>query len=255
MRIRKIIAIDEEKCNGCGQCIPACPEGALAIVDGKARLVKESYCDGLGACIGGCPQGALRIVEREAEDYDPQAVTAHLSRQSSESASRHPVTRECPADPAEGIWGCPEASWTPEEAPASTLRQWPVKLYLVSPDAPFLRSADLLVVADCVPVAYAGFHRDLLKGRAVVMGCPKLDDAAAYRQKLAGIIAKAAPARILVAYMEVGCCFGLVHLVRQAVAAAGKEVSVETVMIGIQGEVLERGTVYPARPKEDLSTV
>jgi Fe-S-cluster-containing hydrogenase component 2 len=252
MATRKIIKIDQEKCDGCGLCLPACPEGALAVVDGKARLVKESYCDGLGACLGECPKGALTIEEREAEEYDAEGVIAHLRERSPELLVRHlehlrAHGLEAPGpQPATITCSCQETSWTPEEAPDTVLRQWPVQLHLVSPAAPYFQDAELLVAADCVPVAYAGFHRDFLRGRAVVVGCPKFDDVAAYREKLRRIFLEARPRAVLVAYMEVTCCYGLVHLVREALAAAGREIPVETAMVGIRGEVKERGAAAPA---------
>jgi len=266
MPTRKIITIDEEKCDGCGLCLPACPEGALAVVDGKARLVKESYCDGLGACLGECPKGALTIEEREAEAYDAEGVIAHLRRQSPELLARHlehlrAHGLEAPEPlPAGGLTcSCQELAWAAAEAPESAassgadapelpseLRQWPVQLHLVSPAAPYFKDAELLVAADCVPVACAGFHRDFLRGRAVVIGCPKFDDVAAYREKLRRIFLEARPRAVLVTYMEVPCCYGLVHLVKEALAAAGGEIPVETAVVGIRGAVREWRREAPA---------
>ncbi|MBC7104384.1 MAG: 4Fe-4S binding protein [Firmicutes bacterium] len=269
MATRKIIKIDEEKCDGCGLCLPACPEGALAVVDGKARLVKESYCDGLGACLGECPKGALTIEEREAEEYDAEGVIAHLRRQSPELLARHlehlrahGLEAPAAAGPESGggiTCSCQELAWGPAEVPEeagsreagrgdvrSELRQWPVQLHLVSPAAPYFKNADLLVAADCVPVACAGFHRDFLRGRAVVVGCPKFDDVTAYREKLRRIFLEARPRSVLVAYMEVPCCYGLVYLVKEALAAAGRDLPVERVVIGVKGEVKERRREEPA---------
>ncbi len=213
---RQIISIDEPLCNGCGSCVPSCVEGALQIVNGKARLIKESFCDGLGACLGECPQGALTIVEIEADAYDERQVPAH----------------PCP--------GVRLAQWEVEErfvAPAgrgrSELRQWPVQLHLLPVQAPFFENADLLLVADCVPFAYANFHEDFVRGHAVAMGCPKLDDARAYVDKVTQILLRSNVKSLKVAYMEVPCCRGLVQIALQALAASGKEIPFETEMITI----------------------
>lgn len=235
--IREIVKIDEEKCNGCGLCVPACAEGAIRIVDGKARLLADNLCDGLGACLGHCPQDAILIEKRAADGFDEEAVEEHL-KSSGRAAGAHP-------EPAHG--GCPSArlmSFDRPSAPAeessvrtSELRQWPLQMHLVPPTAPFLRDADLLLVADCVPYAYADFHRDFLQGRALLIGCPKLDDGQAYLQKLTAILSRNDIRRLTVLHMEVPCCSGLIMLARQAIAASGKNVPLETVRIGIQGEV------------------
>lgn len=192
--LRKIVKIDEAKCDGCGECVPSCAEGAIAIVDGKARLLGDVLCDGLGACLGECPQGAITVVEREAAAF---------------SAS----TNE------------------------SRLGQWPVQLQLVQPGAPFFKGADLLVAADCVPFAYAGFHDQFLDGRAVVVGCPKLDDVAPYAGKLAAIIAVGGVKSVTVVRMEVPCCSGISRLAREAIAAAGREVNFRDVVVGTDGQL------------------
>lgn len=235
--IREIVKIDEEKCNGCGLCVPACAEGAIRIVDGKARLLADNLCDGLGACLGHCPQDAILIEKRAADGFDEEAVEEHL-KSSGRAAAAHP-------EPAHG--GCPSArlmSFDRPSAPAeessvrtSELRQWPLQMHLVPPTAPFLRDADLLLVADCVPFAYADFHRDFLQGRALLIGCPKLDDGQAYLQKLTAILSRNDIRRLTVLHMEVPCCSGLIMLARQAIASSGKNVPLETVRIGIQGEV------------------
>ena len=216
--LRTIIRIDEEKCNGCGQCVEACAEGALQLVEGKARLVSESYCDGLGACIGECPQGAISFERRVAEDFDERAVEAHLRRNAGQFQAARGAGRSA--------------------GQASALGQWPVQLALVPPTAPYFQGADLLVSANCVPFAYADCHADLLSGKAVVVGCPKLDDAEFYMQKLAAILSASDIRSITVAIMEVPCCRGLERIVRRAVAQAGKKVPIEVVTIGIQGEKL-----------------
>lgn len=237
---REIVRIDEEKCNGCGLCVPACAEGAIRIVDGKARLIADNLCDGLGACLGDCPMDAIFIETREADEFDEEAVEEHLSSQKEETDAVH----------ASSQGGCPSArlmtfdkeeSWPGEEAGSrqSQLRQWPVQMHLVPPSAPFLKDADLLLAADCVPFAYADFHRDFLQDKALLIGCPKLDDGQAYLQKLTTILQNNEIKRLTVLHMEVPCCSGLIAIARQAVAASGKDVPLETIRIGIQGECKE----------------
>lgn len=265
---RKIIRIDEDLCNGCGQCIPSCPEQAIQLVDtpdgSKARLVKEIYCDGLGACIGTCPTGALTIEEREAEPYDDEATIIRIQEVAPELLSTHikhlqEHTTEMAAQPGQPTpssqFVCPSATmlhWEKQEgeekksaeqtAPflPSELRQWPVQLHLVGPGAPYFKNADLFVVADCVPFAYADFHRTFLQGehRAIAVGCPKLDDTQAYLEKITQIITTAHPKSITVVNMEVPCCFGLFRIVQLAVEQSGRDVSVKTVTISIKGEQL-----------------
>jgi len=251
---RKMIRIDEEKCDGCGLCIPACPEGALQIIDGKARLVKESFCDGLGACMGDCPQGALTIEEKEVDEYDEEGVIAHIKEKSPELLEKHLAHLRAHADELPqhhshtGISSCPSAKmlqWedSGQAAPArervnSELRQWPIQLHLVPPHAPYLRNADLALVADCVPFAYGDFHRDFLKGKAVAIGCPKLDDLNAYIDKVAEILRVADIRSLKVVHMEVPCCHGLVHIAREALKRAGKDIPFDAVKIGVKGEVI-----------------
>jgi Pyruvate/2-oxoacid:ferredoxin oxidoreductase delta subunit len=231
---RQIVLIDEEKCNGCGQCAAACAEGAIQVIEGKARLVKEEYCDGLGACLGECPQDAIRIEERIAGAFDPEATEAHLRRLGRGPAPAH---QHAPA-------GCPSAaaqSFAPAAAArppgqASALAPWPVQLHLVPPAAPYFQGADLLVTADCVPFAYADYHADLLAGKAVVVGCPKLDDTASYLDKLTAIFSASDIRSITVAIMEVPCCRGLVQLVQRALAQSGKDLPVDVVTITVRGE-------------------
>ncbi len=230
--MRKIIEIDEERCDGCGECVPACAEGAIEVVDGKARVVAEKYCDGLGACMGECPNDALRIVEREAEDFDEAAVEAYLEEK--EKVSREPL-------PAAGCPGSLIQMSMPSDAEsgASNLTHWPVQIRLVQPRAPFLKGADLLVAADCTTVACANFHRDYLKGKVVLMGCPKFDDAEAYIQKFTDIFNQAAIKSITVLVMEVPCCSGLPAMIRRAMKAARKEIPMETLVISTRGGVLK----------------
>ena len=254
--IRKIIEIDEEKCDGCGLCAEACAEGAIRIVDGKARLVSESYCDGLGACIGECPRDAITIVEREAEAFDEAAVERHLAGSREESSPGHAAqgaagdtlacgcpgsaVRKLGGDEATGEATAGAVAGDAARAP-SRLRNWPVQLRLVPVNAPYLRGARLLLAADCVPFALAAFHDRLLAGKVLLVGCPKLDDAAFYRDKLAAILKENDVRDLTVAHMEVPCCSGLVNLARRAVELSGKPIPFSTVKVGIKGEILEVG--------------
>ncbi|OGC85111.1 MAG: hypothetical protein A2W07_00855 [candidate division Zixibacteria bacterium RBG_16_43_9] len=259
---RKIIQIDEEKCNGCGDCIPACPEQAIEIIQTpegpKARVVKEFYCDGLGACLGACPMDALTIEEREAELYDEEATIARIEEVAPEMLEKHlehlkEHAEELPEyhshEMPKGVTACPSAqvmSWDKEKKSAnykepsvipSELRGWPIQLHLVAPFAPYFKNADLLIVADCVPFAYANFHQDFLKDRAIAIGCPKLDDIEAYVEKITQILKVANPKSLKVIYMEVPCCFGLVHIVNQAVEKSKRKIQVERVVITIKGGI------------------
>jgi len=249
--IRKIVQIDENKCNGCGLCVPACAEGAIKIINGKAVLDADNLCDGLGACLGECPQDAIQIIERDADEFDEAAVEKHLQ------AIGRPVpphgqtpVAQVPASPMHHHGGgCPGSramSITPPTAPASTedlprqasqLRQWPVQLHLVPITAPYLQGADLLIAADCVPFAYANFHSDLLAGKVVLVGCPKLDDNQFYLQKLTDLFRSADIRSITVARMEVPCCGGITMVAKQALAASGKAIPYLEMVIGIDGTV------------------
>jgi ferredoxin len=301
--IREVIRIDEEKCDGCGLCIPGCPEGALQMIDGKARLVGDLFCDGLGACIGHCPRGAITIERREAEPYSERTVMERIVSQGENTVRAHlehlmehgrqdlveeaidylienDITvpagvRAAPA-PDEGIGsgrrgtavgpaaarhvaasgqtgvaecGCPGSrvidmneagehnlTGEPSISRPSRLRQWPVQIMLVPPFAPYLNDADLLIAADCVPFAHPDFHDDLLRGRALLVGCPKLDNAGYYVEKLTSIFEQNRIKSITVAHMEVPCCFGMMKIVTEAVAASGKSIPVEDVTIGIRGD-------------------
>jgi len=238
MVLRNIVKIDEQKCNGCGLCIPACAEGALQIIDGKARLVKDIYCDGLGACLGKCPQDAISIIQREAEEFDEKAAEEHAKATRKTEATPH-QQHACPSTQAM------QFKPSTDELPAairrsqkSQLSTWPVQLKLMPPNAPFLRNADLLIAADCVPFAYVDFHEDLLKSRVLAVGCPKLDDATLYRNKLAEIFRNAGIRSITVANMEVPCCFGLHRLVQEALELSGKKIPLRQVTVSIKGEKL-----------------
>ncbi len=257
--LREIVKIDEEKCDGCGLCVPACAEGAIKIVDGKARLLADNLCDGLGACLGHCPKDAILIEKRPAEAFDEEAVEEHLGREGKAPAPHAPAPAAhgggCPsaqvksfAPPAAG-GGCPSArvvhfgksagdaadSGSAQPRP-SELRQWPVQMHLVPPTAPFLKGADLLLAADCVPFAYADFHKDFLQGKALLIGCPKLDDGQAYLAKLTEMLKINDIQSLTVLHMEVPCCSGLVMIARQALAGSGREIPLKTVRIGVQGD-------------------
>jgi Pyruvate/2-oxoacid:ferredoxin oxidoreductase delta subunit len=244
---RKIIRIDEEKCDGCGLCVPSCAEGAIRIVEGKARLLAEKYCDGLGACLGECPRDALKVVDAEADPFDEEAA-----RENIRAGAGRPVPSVNTAGDETHPCGCPSTrmqAFAPQAAcdranvpvsqtasGVSTLTHWPVQIRLVPPTAPFLRGADLLVVADCTPVAYPRFHDDLLRGKTVLMGCPKFDDAEAYVDKFTAIFETAAIKSVTVVVMEVPCCQGLPVIVRKGMARAGKQIPIEVVVISVRGE-------------------
>jgi Pyruvate/2-oxoacid:ferredoxin oxidoreductase delta subunit len=247
MAIRKIVEIDEERCNGCGECIPSCAEGAIQLIEGKARLVKDIYCDGLGACLGTCPQDAITVTEREAEEFDEEAAMEHvrtLERQKevkARQAHAQDVHGGCPgAALMDFAAGQAESAGTEGVDTPSALRQWPVQLMLIPPGAPFLDGTDVLLAADCVPFAYAGFHGKLLAGKKLLVGCPKLDDASFYADKLAEILRQSDIRSLTIAHMEVPCCYGLVALAKRALAQSGKSIPVEDVTIAVQGEVLSR---------------
>ena len=287
--IREIVTIDEELCDGCGLCVPSCQEGALRIVDGKARLVADKYCDGMGACLGHCPRGAIKIEQREAEGFDESAVEQHLASDSEighacptptsiltdrRNGMGHPAGCPTPQREPHGLsavapqahhahrhgGGCPGSRFAQFErgidrqpssssdfnrvktdsAQPSELTHWPVQLRLLSPEAPVLARAKLLVAADCVPVAYAGFHRDFLRDHAVVIACPKLDDPGGYIEKLEAMIRNNELQEITVVHMEVPCCRGILSMVFEACQRAEAHVPLNDVVIGIRGEVLSR---------------
>ena len=256
--VRKIIEIDEELCDGCGNCVPSCAEGALQIIDGKARVIADLYCDGLGACLGECPMGALKIIEREADEFDEEAVEEFLAEQ---KQTEH--IQEAPAFSG----GCPSARLQSFDSPESTsapspcqaankpaafeetesaLSHWPVQIMLVPPTAPFLKGADLLVLADCVPVAFPTVHRDFLKGKAVMMGCPKFDDAQHYIEKFAQICKQSGIKSITALVMEVPCCSGLPMIVKKGMELSGVQIPMEEVVISTRGKILQRHQVQAA---------
>ena len=302
MSVRKIIEIDEDRCNGCGICIPNCPEGALQVIDGKARLVSDLFCDGLGACIGECPEGAIHVTEREADAYSETEVMKNIVRQGSNVIKAHlkhlrdhdeagllaeaekylednnivnPLKAEesggrlpcgCPGSKVmdlrkevkdndsictEPLLGVSSSAGTVSKVAQieellkqlkyekeSRLRQWPVQITLVPPNAPYLDGADILIAADCVPFAYPGFHGDLLEGRILLVGCPKLDDAGFYLEKITEILKSNNIKSITVAHMEVPCCSGMLRIVEQAVKNSGKDIPVNSIEIGIKGKII-----------------
>lgn len=244
--LRKIIEIDDQLCNGCGQCVPDCAEGALAIVNGKARMIAEKYCDGLGACLGACPTGALTIIERPADDFDEKAVEAlRRSKKQNTVTGRHQKTAGCPSSVLKSFQ--PQSPCQGANVPVmqavgvmSALSQWPVQIRLVPPTAPFLQNADLLIAADCVPVAHGDFHNGLLRGRKVMIGCPKFDDGESYVQKFTELFANTPLKSVTVAIMEVPCCGGLAAIVKKALRDSGADLQVELVVIGVQGGIIRR---------------
>ena len=248
MAKRKIVEIDEAKCDGCGLCVPGCAEGALQIVDGKARLVSEVYCDGLGACLGECPRGAIRMVEREAPDFDEAAVQRHLAALESPAPEPARPAPMCPGSRARSFAlplsgrnrarvSVASGAEATEAGPASALGHWPVQLRLIPPGAPFLQGAHLLLVADCVPVAMPDFQR-LLGGRAIALACPKLDDAREHTARLAAILAGSEVESVTVVHMEVPCCSGLQVIAQAAINASERQVPLKDITVSIRGEVL-----------------
>lgn len=244
MAKRKIIKIDEKKCTGCGLCIPNCPEGAIQIIDGKAHLISDLFCDGLGVCLGHCPEGAITIEEREAEKYDGRKVMANIKvpHEESEGYSHSHGFSGCPGSKVMNL-SRKEAAAGEKDAKAasipSQLSNWPVQIMLVPPFAPYLQDADLLIAADCVPFAYADFHRELLKGKILLVGCPKLDDAEIYKQKFSQIFQHNDIKSVTYAHMEVPCCFGLISIIKEAISASGKDIPFKEVVISIKGEKLK----------------
>ena len=241
MALRNIVKIDEEKCNGCGLCVNACAEGAIKIIEGKARLVSEIYCDGLGACLGHCPQDAITIEKREAEDFDEQATEAYLAKEKIEPAQTAFV---CPGMAAKQLRkkAAPDDTVPAGEVP-SQLGQWPVQLKLVSPHAPYFAGADLLLVADCVPFAMGDFHNRFLKDHSIAVGCPKLDDSQFYIEKLATILQANKLNSLAVIHMEVPCCSGLTRIAQQAIAKSNIDITFEDVTIDLQGNVSRTETI------------
>jgi NAD-dependent dihydropyrimidine dehydrogenase PreA subunit len=249
-QIRKIIEIDEELCDGCGLCVPDCAEGSLEIIDGKAKLVADNLCDGLGACLGACPTGALKIIERRADEFDEAAVEEFLAQKKGQEASAS----------AQNDCGCLSAAIKTFAAPAaspcgsanqpsplpvgmasdSKLTHWPIQIKLIPPHAPFLKGADILVVADCAAVSTPNFQENYLDGKVVMMGCPKFDDAEFYVNRFVEIIDTSGLQSITIMIMEVPCCAAMVGIIKKAMERASTSVPVEQITIATRGQELER---------------
>lgn len=228
--LRDIIEIDEAKCDGCGLCIPSCAEGALTIVNGKARVIRDPLCDGLGACIGACPQDALRIVKKETLPFDEHAVQTHLK------------TSACPSSQITGL--------VPASTPnhTSALSHWPIQLRLIPPTAPFLKHADLLLLADCAAVADPALHQDLLPGKIVLMACPKLDNGEEAVERLAAIFRESDPQSITAVMMEVPCCGGLSRILKEAQRRSESGIAIREVIVQRTG-TRGRPATAPAPPR------
>ncbi len=235
MVARKIVKIDEDKCDGCGACIPSCAEGAIRIVDGKARLVAENLCDGIGNCLGECPRGAITIEQREADKFDEQAVKVHLSEAQSVIVDE-PAGFTCPGMAMRKLEVTADGPAGSGGAQPSRLGHWPVQIALLPERAEMWRDADMLVAADCVACAMGDFHERLLAGKTLAIACPKLDDVQPYVEKLAAIFANNDVKSITVAHMDVPCCSGLLHVVRAALELSGRDdIVLSGVTVGIDG--------------------
>jgi len=247
-QLRKIIEIDEEYCDGCGRCVPSCAEGALKIVDGKARVIADALCDGIGACIGECPRNALNIVEREAEAFDEAVVEQHLQNSAQPATPLDtPLACGCPSGQIMALKKNREAAASAgtqesmdRQPVASELAHWPVQIRLIPPHAPFLKNADLLVVADCTAIALPTLHQDLVKERAVLLGCPKLDDAAAYVKWFAAVFTHNNIRSITTVIMEVPCCSGMPQMIEKAQQAGASRIPHRVMVISRSGGILEQ---------------
>lgn len=240
MVLRNIVKIDEARCNGCGQCVDACAEGAIKIIDGKAKLVSETYCDGLGACLGTCPEDAITIEQREAAEFDEEATKEHLA---GEKAADAPSDFVCPGMMAKELRTKSESAGPEAADVPSRLSHWPVQLKLVPPQAPYFAGVDLLLVADCVPFAMGDFHAKFLKNHSIVVGCPKLDDSRFYIEKLAEIIKMNELKSLIVIHMEVPCCSGLTYIAQKAIAGSGAKLVFEDVTVDLRGNVTKTETI------------
>jgi len=238
---RRIIQIDEQKCNGCGACAAACHEGAITMVEGKARLMRDDYCDGLGDCLPTCPTGAITFVEREAAPYDEAAVQAAKQRKAQSAgcpgSAAHTLHGGCPGSAARALSGGSEPAAAPTMAP-SRLRQWPVQIKLVPMEAPFFDGAKLLIAADCTAYAYAAFHERFIRGHITLVGCPKLDSVD-YSEKLTEILRRNDIREVTVVRMEVPCCGGLEQAAKRALQASGKFIPWQVVTISTDGRILD----------------
>ena len=241
MALRNIVKIDEEKCNGCGQCVDACAEGAIELIDDKAKLVSEIYCDGLGACIGHCPQDAITVEQREADEFNEEATKAYLAQK--KNTQQQPSDFDCPSMAAKSLRKKSKSTESVTGSVLSQLSHWPVQLKLVPPTAPYFADADLLLVADCVPFAMGDFHNKFLKDHSIAIGCPKLDDTKFYIEKLAQILKANKLKSLTVIHMEVPCCSGLTYITKEAITASGAKISFEDITIGLQGNVLKSETL------------
>ena len=246
---RKIIKIDEDLCTGCGNCVVDCAEGALKVIDGKARVINEVFCDGLGACISGCPEGALEIIEREALEFDEEAVEKHLeSVKQNEEVEIEQVNQivnehdhQCGCSSAQTmVFEEPKTQTEVSEKIPSALRQWPVQMHLINPRAPYYQGADVLFSADCVGFSYGDFHRDFMKQKSITIACPKLDQGKeVYIEKIKSLIDDAKINTLTVAIMEVPCCSGLLALAQEGAKRASRKVSIKYVIVGIQGNIIK----------------
>lgn len=243
--LRKIIEINEDKCDGCGNCVVSCAEGAIQIIDGKAKVIKDMFCDGLGACMGSCPQDALKIIEREADPFDEEAVHKHLEDMKKKTT---PSGCGCQSSAIMTLKPMAKEVSTNNQVTAiseSQLANWPLKIRLIPPNAPYLKNADILILADCSAAAYANLHGDFLKGKVVMMGCPKFDDSKMHIEKLAQVFAGNAIKSITIARMEVPCCAGMAVLVREAQKMANTSIPVSEEIITRSGERTKPETLKP----------
>ncbi len=242
--MRKIIHVDEELCDGCGKCVPACEEGAIEIVNGKARLVAEKYCDGLGACLGECPTGALQIIEREAEDFDEEAVHEYL-------LGRSQKEEPSPTCPSSRFMDLGNASCESVNRPSvfikkeSLLGYWPIQIRLIPPHASFLQGADLLVVADCTAVACPDFHERFVANKVILMGCPKFDDQEEYVERFKEILIRNNISSLSTVIMEVPCCSSMLGILKKAIKMADRDYSIRYTIVGIKGGILKNGEDGP----------
>jgi ferredoxin len=275
--LRSIIEIDQETCTGCGQCIPNCPEGAIQIIDGKARLVSDLMCDGLGACLGHCPEGAIMIVQREAEEYDEAKVMVNIVAQGANTIAAHlkhlrdhkqdlyhaqairylqdnkipiPEQKEktmttaqfagCPGSHSQSFAGTREEQVATVGKQPSALTHWPLQMHLISPSAPHYHGADLLLAADCTAFSLGNFHTDFLRGKVLAIACPKLDEGQEiYVDKIRALIDEAKINTLTVMIMQVPCCGGLLNLAKKAAAAATRKIPIKNIVVGLQGQILK----------------
>ncbi|MCX8011715.1 MAG: 4Fe-4S binding protein [Desulfobacterota bacterium] len=237
---RKIITIDEEKCDGCGQCVSSCAEGAIQLIDGKAKLVSEKYCDGLGACLGSCPNNALEITEQEVDEFDEKAVEEYLKAKEAISKT---LACGCPSTHTQSF-AAPINYGSPPLTPSlSFLTNWPVQIRLIPPKAPFLKGAELLVAADCTAITYPNFHADFISGKVVMIGCPKFDEVETYIQKFTEIFKTADIRTVTVLVMEVPCCQGLPLIVQEGLKLANQKIPVGKITISPQGKIIKKETI------------